>query len=121
MNWIYADTIPQMVSVEICIGQQVATVNIMVQETIIDGQQGYKYLSVKVKDGCWDYDTIVSSIITSEYPFDKMQAIQNNYLASPEDAQILQEFQEMQQFRRDAKQAAKECLQYAEQNNLWKS
>lgn len=62
----------------------------------------------------WNYDGIVNAIITAEYPNDRMQAIQNNYLmATREDGNgVIEEFLEMQQWRAMAKQTAHELLGY---------
>ena len=56
------------------------------------------------------YPQIVSALVDKKYPFDAMQAIQNNYLADPEDADHKAEFDTMQTWRATAKAAAHEIL-----------
>ena len=64
------------------------------------------------------YDGFVNSIISRKYPSDKMQAVINNYLLDPSNEEAIAEFNEMQEFRTYAKEAAKEALAYIEENNL---
>ena len=60
----------------------------------------------------WNYDGIVNAIVTAEYPSDRMQAVQNNYLmAKREDGgNAIEEFMEMQEWRALAKATAHEVL-----------
>lgn len=58
-----------------------------------------------------DYETLVSNLITIKYNTDKMQAIINNYLLDADDELVLQEFNEMQDYRKQCKKVAKEILQ----------
>ena len=71
----------------------------------------YEYNSVTLPPGKFDYDTIVSALVNEIYPSDRMQAVQNNYLASPEDKEIKAEFDEMQKWRAEAKAIAKRLLE----------
>lgn len=64
------------------------------------------------------YDSFVNAIIEKEYPSDKMQAIINNYLLDSKDKDAKKEFNEMQEYRAYAKEAAKECIKYIKENNL---
>lgn len=56
------------------------------------------------------HDKIVDAIITAGYPIDKMQAVQNNYLATPDDPERKAEFDAMQAWRNKAKQVASEVI-----------
>lgn len=56
------------------------------------------------------HDKIVDAIITAGYPIDKMQAVQNNYLATPDDPERKAEFDAMQAWRNKAKQVASEVM-----------
>ena len=56
------------------------------------------------------YPQIVSALVDKKYPADAMQAIQNNYLADPDDADHKAEFDAMQAWRVTAKAAAHEIL-----------
>lgn len=58
-------------------------------------------------------DKIADTIIQSAYPVDKMQALINNYNLGKEDEDYdkhLAEYDEMQQFRKLAKQVAKDVI-----------
>lgn len=57
-----------------------------------------------------DYETLVSSLIGIKYNSDKMQAIINNYLLDADDELVLQEFNEMQGYRKHCKLIAKQIL-----------
>lgn len=93
---------------------------------------------MKVKVGDWDYSGIVNAIVTAEYPAEMMQAIMNNYhqetdLAklidllrttqnfnklrsamndwlSSRDQDIVKEYETMQEWRKMAKDTAREIL-----------
>ena len=71
----------------------------------------YEYNSVTLPPGKFDYDTIVSALVNEIYPSDRMQAVQNNYLAFPKDEEIKGEFDEMQKWRAEAKAIAKHLLE----------
>lgn len=59
----------------------------------------------------FNYAGIVDALISYKYPIDKMQAIINNYLLDPNDDSVKQEFIEMQKWRSESKQIAKEILE----------
>ena len=67
----------------------------------------FRYESVDLPIGKWEYSNIVDSLITYKYPNDKMTAIVNNYLLDPTDEEALQEFNQMQEWRKFAKELAK--------------
>ena len=58
-----------------------------------------------------DYATIVSALIRSRYTDDAMMAIINNRMQSPDDEQILAEWQEMQQWRTESKEIAHAAME----------
>lgn len=66
--------------------------------------------SIALPPGRLEYDSIVDAIISSVYPNSKMQAVINNYLLDPENPSTLAEFNEMQDFRKKAKNIAKEIV-----------
>lgn len=72
--------------------------------------EGYSYREVVLHPDITNYDGIVSALITCKYPSDRMQATINNYLADPSDEGILQEFNDMQAWRKEAKAIAKDIL-----------
>lgn len=55
-----------------------------------------------------DYGPMVSAIIRSEYSEDAVEAIVNNYLADPDGH--AEEFQQLQEWRAKAKQAARTII-----------
>ena len=67
----------------------------------------YRYESVDLPIGKWGYSNLVDALITYKYPNDKMTAIVNNYLLDPTDEEALQEFNQMQEWRKFAKELAK--------------
>ena len=67
----------------------------------------FRYESVDLPIGKWGYSNIVDALITYKYPNDKMTAIVNNYLLDPNDEEALQEFTQMQEWRKFAKELAK--------------
>lgn len=109
------EQLPSRFSKNIELGQQIATFS--VSEKQDDGT--YKYQTYTLKPAVLDYDSIVNVIISKEYPNDKMQAIINNYLLDPSNEDTTKEFNDMQAFRKKAKDWAKDLLNYVKENNLW--
>lgn len=60
--------------------------------------------------GKFNYSGIVDALVVAKYPNDKMQAIINNYLLDSSDELILQEFNEMQEWRKLSKIIAEDIL-----------
>ena len=58
-----------------------------------------------------EYATIVSALIRVRYTDDAMMAIINNRMQSPDDEQILAEWQEMQQWRTESKEIAHAAME----------
>ena len=54
---------------------------------------------------------IISAVIRSRFDRDKMEAVMNNYLENPADAEAIADFTEMQNWRKQAKAIAKEALE----------
>lgn len=73
--------------------------------------EGYSFREVFLLKSLYTYDNIVSVIITSEYSESQMTAIINNFLL---DSSNREEFDKMQNFRKFAKNTAKEILTYIE-------
>lgn len=110
-----SEQLPSRFSKNIELGQQIATFS--VSEKQDNGT--YKYQTYTLKPAVLDYDSIVNAIISKEYPDDKMQAIINNYLLDPSNEDTTKEFNDMQAFRKKAKDWAKDLLNYVKENNLW--
>ena len=98
------------------LGQQIATFSVFDKQD--DGT--YKYQTYTLKPAVLDYDSIVNAIVSKEYPNDKMQAIINNYLLDKSNEDTTKEFNDMQAFRKKAKDWAKDLLSYVKENNLWR-
>lgn len=118
MNWNIVkeqEQLPIIFSKRIELGQQIATFS--VSEKQDNGT--YKYQTYTLKPEVLDYDSIVNAIISKEYTNDKMQAIINNYLLDSSNEDTTKEFNDMQAFRKKAKDWAKDLLKYVKDNNLW--
>lgn len=118
MSWNLVEKLEQLpsrFSKNIELGQQIATFSVFDKQD--DGT--YKYQTYTLKPAVLDYDSIVNAIISKEYPNDKMQAIINNYLLDPSNENTTKEFNDMQAFRKKAKDWAKDLLNYVKENNLW--
>lgn len=105
----YANIAPQFVSYEKHLGQKIYTINFNVEEVNNDIGR-YQYSSVTLPVGRYDRATVISSIIRQRYSDDEMQAIINNYLLDPTDAESLAEFNAMQGYRRFAKSLADDFI-----------
>lgn len=103
-----------------------------------EGEFKYSYYSVSVRFGQWGYSGIVNAIVSAEYPSARMQAVTNNYLQetnlaklidllrttqnfnklrsamadwlSSRDQDIVKEYETMQEWRKMAKDTAREIL-----------
>lgn len=110
-----SEQLPIRFSKRIDLGQQIATFS--VSEKQDDGT--YKYQTYTLEPAVLDYNSIVNAIVSKEYPNDKMQAIINNYLLDTSNNDTTKEFNDMQAFRKKAKDWAKYLLNYVKENNLW--
>lgn len=63
------------------------------------------------------YGAIVSALIRAEYPTDRMEAVQNNWMADPTNDAAVEEMLEMQQWRAAAKILAREAIRYVARIN----
>lgn len=72
----------------------------------------YKWEQVSIPYGRFDYSGVVDSLVQYKYPIDKMQAVINNYLLEPNNEEYIVAFNEMQAWRKEAKEIAKEALLY---------
>ena len=76
---------------------------------IIDGYN--EPITIQLGISKFNYGGIIDALINYKYSTDKMQAIINNYLLDPNDESVKQEFIEMQHWRSESKQIAKEILE----------
>ena len=80
-------------------------------EKVDNDTERYRFSSVTLPVGQYDRATVISAIIRQRYSDDEMQAIINNYLLDPNDAEAVKEFNEMQAYRKHAKNIADQFLQ----------
>lgn len=78
----------------------------MKQRTIYIGDE-----RIEMRPGEWDYASIVAALVNARYDRDAMDAIVNNYLADPEDAEHAAEMAAMQAWRAEAKAIATRALE----------
>lgn len=100
---------PDFVSYKIVGGTKRFSINTNVVEVRVDW---YEWDSYDIPLGKWDYSGIVDTLVQNKYPIDKMQAVINNYLLDPNDVFAVEEFNNMQAWRKEAKEIAKEALLY---------
>lgn len=103
---------PKQVEGQFVYGSTQYTVNYSIVEVLSpDGLKCWQYKSATLPVGAWSYDAIVDALVTAEYPASKMQAVINNYLDSPKDADIKAEYTAMQEWRKEAKRIAREAME----------
>lgn len=56
------------------------------------------------------YGNLVSQLVKSKYDKNRMEAIINNYLDDPDNEEHNSEFKEMQNWRKECKKIARECV-----------
>lgn len=100
--------IPNLVEREVVKGVSTYFINI---DIFFNGNM-YEYEPIEVKYERWDYGGIIDALVTYKYPNDKMQSVINNYLLEPDNAEYISEFNEMQAWRKEAKEIAKQALEY---------
>lgn len=119
MIWIYTNIEPLPVEERQTDGMAQKIVNYIIQplgESDLSGYR-YKYKSVTMEPGIWHFGAIVSALIRAEYPADKMEAIQNNWMADPTNDNAVEEMLEMQNWRASAKFIAREAIRYVARIN----
>ena len=79
---------------------------------VIQEGEMYKWEQVSVPYDKWNYSGVVDALVSHKYPIDKMQAVINNYLLDSNDEYAVSEFHKMQEWRKEAKEIAKEALLY---------
>lgn len=103
-----SETRPEMVEMDVVYATRRYAVNIDICEN--DGV--YEWERVEIPAGKWGYAGVVDALVQFKYPIDKMQAVINNYLLEPENEEFVTAFNEMQAWRKEAKEIAKEALLY---------
>ena len=99
---------PDFVQQEVIKGKMTYYINLGIE--LVDDM--FQYDSIEVDFNKWEYGGIVDALITYKYPNEKMQAVINNYLLEPENEEFVTAFNEMQAWRKEAKEIAKQALDY---------
>lgn len=97
----------------ICWNEQTKTMQLEDENQTEVTEYTYDFVRVRFP---FTYETLVSDIVKSEYSSDKMEAVINNYLLNPENVEHKAEFDNMQQWREQAKIIAKQALTSAFNN-----
>lgn len=80
--------------------------NVVLRFNIEETDNGYSYEYVIVKLGNWNYSGIVSAIVRSRYSQDDVEAI----ILNAGDKEHMAKYEELQEWRKFAKQLAKSVL-----------
>ena len=99
---------PEFIEKNIANGRILFDVNFNI---IFNGEM-YEYEAITMSYDKWNYAGVVDALVQYKYPIDKMQAVINNYLLEPENPEYITAFNEMQAWRKEAKEIAKEALLY---------
>lgn len=110
MVWYYGNEKPASVEMKLRLGQRQYTVNFNFEKLGKDSTYKYRWQSVTLEPGVWEYDPLVNAIVVERYSNDAMQAIVNNYLLEPRTDEAAAEMTAMQQWRSYAKEVAHEAL-----------
>lgn len=109
MVWYYGNEKPDSVVMKLRLGQRQYTVNFNV-ESAEGTEYKYRWQSVTLEPGVWEYGPLVSAIISERYPEEAMQAVVNNYLLEPRTDDAVEEFNAMQSWRAFAKDVAHQAI-----------
>lgn len=100
-------------------------INPFITKIIIKNKEVYQYESLELNYN-FNYDTIISALISLKYTNDQVTAITLNYLLTLHDEVIesekvkeyQQEYKELQEYRLICKNEAKRLIEYAEINDV---
>lgn len=98
------------------LGQKYISIPIIIDVENTNGT--YSYVTIDVLKYNYTYGGLVDTFIKMIYSDREMTAIINNYLLDPTDENIVKEFNEMQEVRKEAKTLAKEILEKYPLNSL---
>lgn len=104
---------PNLVEVKTVFGQKKYIINYDITEKEYNL---YECSSVFLPPSVLDYGKIVNLILKEKYPDGQMEAVLYNYLLDSDNETIIKEYNEVQEYRKIAKQIAKEALQYITNN-----
>ena len=100
----------QMTLINIEVGKHLAQPLYTINYTVGEGDTS-DYRTAVCPPGIPERSQIINAVIRQDYPEDKMEATINNYLLDPTDADSKAAFDEMQDFRRAAKEFADEVIE----------
>ena len=100
-------------------------INPFITKIIIKNKEVYQYESLELNYN-FNYDTIISALMSLKYTNDQVTAITLNYLLTLHDEVIdpekvkeyQQEYKELQEYRLICKNEAKHLIEYAEINDV---
>lgn len=75
-------------------------------------------IAVKDKFYTITYNYLVDKLVRARYSVDHIEAIINNYLLDTTDKDYLKEFNDMQEWRKEAKRIAKKVNDFIQENDL---
>lgn len=105
MIWYYGNERPADVVKKLRYGQRQYTVNFNV-EALKEEPYAYRWQSVTLEPGIWTRGAIISAIVRLRYTDDAMQSVVNNYLDEPRTKEAEADMEEMQNWRKLAKEVA---------------
>lgn len=108
------ETCPPLVETRREMGQNIRTVNVGASATA----DGWEWISVTLPPAVWSYSAIVDALVTECYPPDRMQAVINNCLNNFFAPEHLSEYQALQEWRKTAKQYAREAMTWAAEQGI---
>jgi hypothetical protein len=73
-------------------------------------EQPYEWIDIILRPASFNYGGIVDAIVNLKYSLSEVVAILNNYLSDMTDDEAKREFDELQAWRRHAKEYAKKLL-----------
>ena len=103
INYIYGEEKPTMIWYIHQFGQRKYTLNVMAEEVNDEELGKWRWISVELPIGLYDYATIVSHLVRAKYSQDEMEAALFNQ--SPE------ELEDINQWRTLCKKVAHEVLE----------
>ena len=112
-SWFFVENRPAAVLMRRETCQPVFTIR-AVRE--VDG--GYEYLEAELPVGVWNRGAIISAIVRMRYSADDVEAVVNNVLQDPFNADRLREYKALQEWRKKAKIHASELMAYADEHGL---
>lgn len=108
-----SEVAPNLVSMRRVNCQPVFTIRV-----IREANGGYEYLEAELPVGVWNRSAIISAIVRMRYSADDVEAVVNNVLQDPFNADRLREYKALQEWRKKAKIHASELMAYADEHGL---